>query len=162
MTHWRVVRFGSSSLLVVTNRIDGLVLCSVLRECHWHPLDGRSTPAGRPVIPWTRPLPPQGVIAEAGPTPPSAGITSRQRPLRTAQRSRASSSIVDVFLISKLLRANGECLGAYYRRRTWTAAISHGELPIKLRSVDVRIGKPGTRHGVPRRSEHIGPAEGTG
>ena len=41
------------------------------------------------------------------------------------------------------------------------AAISHGELPIKLRSVDVRMGKPGTRHGVSPRSEHIGPEEGT-
>ena len=42
------------------------------------------------------------------------------------------------------------------------AAISHGELPIKLRSVDVRMGKPGTRHGVSPWSEHIGPVEGTG
>ena len=42
------------------------------------------------------------------------------------------------------------------------AAISHGELPIKLRSVGVRMGKPGTRHGVSPWSEHIGPAEGTG
>ena len=42
------------------------------------------------------------------------------------------------------------------------AAISHGELPTKLRSVDVRMGKPTTRHGVVLRSEHIGPVEGTG
>ena len=42
------------------------------------------------------------------------------------------------------------------------AAISHGELPIKLRSVDVRMGKPGTFHRVSPRSEYIGPAEGTG
>ena len=42
------------------------------------------------------------------------------------------------------------------------AAISHGELPIKLRSVDVRMGKPGTCHGVSPWSEHIGPVEGTG
>jgi hypothetical protein len=41
------------------------------------------------------------------------------------------------------------------------AAISHGELPTKLRSVDVRMGKPSTRHGVLPRSEHIGPEEGT-
>ena len=40
-------------------------------------------------------------------------------------------------------------------------AISHGELSTKLRSVDVRMGKPGTRHGVSPRSEHIGPEEGT-
>jgi hypothetical protein len=52
--------------------------------------------------------------------------------LRTAQRTRASSSIVDVFVISKLLRANGECLGDYYRRRTWVAAKSHGELSTEL------------------------------
>ena len=52
--------------------------------------------------------------------------------LRTAQRTRASSSIVDVFVISKLLRANGECLGDYYRRRTWVAAKSHGEPPTRL------------------------------
>ena len=42
------------------------------------------------------------------------------------------------------------------------AAISHGELPTKRRSVDVRMGKPGTCHGVSLRSEHIGPVEGTG
>ena len=42
------------------------------------------------------------------------------------------------------------------------AAKSHGELPTKLRSVDVRMGKPGTRHGVSLRPERIGPAEGTG
>ncbi len=42
------------------------------------------------------------------------------------------------------------------------AAKSHGELPTKLRSVDIRMGKPGTRHGVSPRSEHIGPEEGTG
>ena len=42
------------------------------------------------------------------------------------------------------------------------AAISHGELPTELRSVDVRMGKPGTRHGVSLRSELIGPVEGTG
>ena len=42
------------------------------------------------------------------------------------------------------------------------AAKSHGELPTKLRSVDIRMGKPGTRHGVSLRSEHIGPVEGTG
>ena len=42
------------------------------------------------------------------------------------------------------------------------AAKSHGELPIELRPVDVRMGKPGTRHGVSLRSEYIGPVEGTG
>jgi hypothetical protein len=42
------------------------------------------------------------------------------------------------------------------------AAISHGELPIKLRSVDDRMGKPGTRHGVSPAAEHIGSVEGTG
>ena len=42
------------------------------------------------------------------------------------------------------------------------AAISHGELPTELRSVDVRMGKPGTRHGVSLRPEYIGPVEGTG
>ena len=42
------------------------------------------------------------------------------------------------------------------------AAISHGELPIKLRSVDVRMGKPGTCHEVSLRPECIGPVEGTG
>ena len=41
-------------------------------------------------------------------------------------------------------------------------AKSHGELSTKLRSVDVRMGKPGTRNGVSLRSEHIGPVEGTG
>ena len=42
------------------------------------------------------------------------------------------------------------------------AAKSHGELPTKLRSVDVRMGKPGTRHGVSPPPEHIGREEGTG
>jgi hypothetical protein len=42
------------------------------------------------------------------------------------------------------------------------AAKSHGELPTKLRSVDVRMGKPITRHGVILPPEHIGRVEGTG
>ena len=42
------------------------------------------------------------------------------------------------------------------------AAKSHGELPTKLRSVDIRMGKPGTRYGVSLRPEHIRPVEGTG
>ena len=42
------------------------------------------------------------------------------------------------------------------------AAKSHGELPTKLRSVDIRMGKPGARHGASPWSEHIGPVEGTG
>ena len=42
------------------------------------------------------------------------------------------------------------------------AAISHGDLPIKNRSVDVRMGKPDTRHGVSLWSECIGSEEGTG
>ncbi len=42
------------------------------------------------------------------------------------------------------------------------AAKSHGELPIKLRSVDIRMGKPSTCNGVLPWSEHIGPMEGTG
>jgi hypothetical protein len=41
-------------------------------------------------------------------------------------------------------------------------AKSHGELSIKLRSVDVRMGKPSTRHGVLLRPECIGSVEGTG
>jgi hypothetical protein len=40
-------------------------------------------------------------------------------------------------------------------------AKSYGELSTKLRSVDIRMGEPGTRHGVPLWSEHIGPGEGT-
>jgi hypothetical protein len=42
------------------------------------------------------------------------------------------------------------------------AAISHGELPTELRSVDVRMGKPGRGHALSPRAEHIGPVEGTG
>ena len=41
-------------------------------------------------------------------------------------------------------------------------AKSHGELSTEPRSVNVRMGKPGTRNGVSLRSEHIGPVEGTG
>ena len=63
---------------------------------------------------------------------PSPACRAGRCLLRTAQRTRASSSIVDVFVISKLLRANGECLGDYYRRRTWVAAKSHGELSTEL------------------------------
>ena len=42
------------------------------------------------------------------------------------------------------------------------AAISHGELPIKLRSVDIRMGKPGWGHAQSPPPEHIGREEGTG
>ena len=106
-----------------------------------------------------RPLPPPARRMVVTPLP-ARGVGSRL--LRTAQRTRASSSIVDVFVISKLRRANGECLGDYYRRRTWVAAKSHGELPTELRPVDVRMGKPGTRRGVSLPPEHIGRVEGTG
>ena len=41
------------------------------------------------------------------------------------------------------------------------AALSHGELSTKLRSVDVRMGKPGTRNGVSLQPEYIGLSEGT-
>ena len=41
------------------------------------------------------------------------------------------------------------------------AAKSLGELPIKLRSGDVRMGKPSTRCGVLLLPEHIGQGEGT-
>ncbi len=99
-------------------------------------------------------------LEHPGTPSPAPGVGRRL--LRTAQRTRASSSIVDVFVISKLLRANGECLGDYYRRRTWVAAKSHGEPPTRLRPVDVRMGKPGTRNGVSLPPEHIGRVEGTG
>ena len=69
---------------------------------------------------------------------------------------------MSMICISKLLRANGGCLGDYYRRRTWEAAKCHGELLTELRPVDVRMGKPGTRHGVSLRPEYIGPVGGTG
>ena len=41
-----------------------------------------------------------------------------------------ASTILKLISISssKLLRANGGCLGVWSRRRTWVAAISHGEL----------------------------------
>ena len=42
------------------------------------------------------------------------------------------------------------------------AAKSHGELPTKLRSVDIRMGKPGWGHAQSPLSEHIGQVEGTG
>ena len=77
------------------------------------------------------------------------------RPLRIPERARAS-------LFSKLERANGGCLGACSRRRTWATAICHGELSTELRSVDFRMGQPGTRNGVSHRPERIGPGEGTG
>jgi len=64
--------------------------------------------------------------------------------------------------LSKLPRVIGGCLGARSRRRTWQAAKSPGELSSKLRPGDVRMGKPGWGHAQSLRSEHIGPAEGTG
>ena len=42
------------------------------------------------------------------------------------------------------------------------AAKSHGELPTKLRSVDIRMGKPDWGHAQSPLPEHIGQAEGTG
>jgi hypothetical protein len=42
------------------------------------------------------------------------------------------------------------------------AAKSHGELPTKLRSVDVRMGKPGWGHAQSPLPEYIGQWEGTG
>jgi hypothetical protein len=42
------------------------------------------------------------------------------------------------------------------------AAKSHGELPTKLRSVDIRMGKPGWGHAQSPLPEHIGQLEGTG
>ncbi len=42
------------------------------------------------------------------------------------------------------------------------AAISRGELPTERRSADVRMGKPGTRHGVSPLHERIVQEEGTG
>jgi hypothetical protein len=36
------------------------------------------------------------------------------------------------FRVTKLLRACGGCLGSRRRRRTWVAAISHGEPPTRL------------------------------
>ena len=42
------------------------------------------------------------------------------------------------------------------------AAISHGELSTELRSVDVRMGKPGWGHAQSPLPEHIGQWEGTG
>jgi hypothetical protein len=42
------------------------------------------------------------------------------------------------------------------------AAKSHGELPTKLRSVDIRMGKPGWGHAQSPLPEHIGQEEGTG
>ena len=44
--------------------------------------------------------------------------------------------------VFKLPRANGGCLGAERRRRTWIPAKSHGELVSEHRSVDLRMGKP--------------------
>jgi hypothetical protein len=41
-------------------------------------------------------------------------------------------------------------------------AKSHGELSTERRSVDVRMGKPGHRHGWSLPPEHIGRVEGTG
>ena len=42
------------------------------------------------------------------------------------------------------------------------AAISHGEPPIRLRPVNLRMGKPGWGHAQSPLPEHIGQVEGTG
>ena len=41
-------------------------------------------------------------------------------------------------------------------------AKSHGELSTKLRSVDLRMGKPGKGHALSPQPEHIRLVEGTG
>jgi len=58
--------------------------------------------------------------------------------------------------VVKLLRAHGGCLGTRSRRRTWEPAISAGELATKLRSGDIRMGKPGGSHVPSPSPEHIG------
>ena len=43
-------------------------------------------------------------------------------------RSRAHARFAREQLTVKIVRAHGGCLGTRRRRRTWTAAISHGEV----------------------------------
>jgi len=57
--------------------------------------------------------------------------------------------------VTKLLRVCGGCLGSRRRRRTWVAAISHGEPPTRLRSVDVRMGKPSAGNAAVTYDEFI-------
>jgi hypothetical protein len=59
------------------------------------------------------------------------------------------------FRVTKLLRACGGCLGSRRRRRTWVAAISHGEPLTRLRSVDFRMGKPTAGNTAVSRGESI-------
>jgi hypothetical protein len=67
-------------------------------------------------------------------------------------------------LFVKFLRANGECLGIWSRRRTYKSAISLGELIIELWSEDFRMGKPRQALWVTwwLPPEYIGRVEGTG
>ena len=104
-----------------------------------------------------RPLPHLHQVGHA-----AAGLRGRRQSLENCTANMSIFINMSMICISKLLRANGGCLGDYYRRRTWEAAKCHGELLTELRPVDVRMGKPGTRHGVSLRSEYIGPVEGTG
>ena len=92
----------------------------------------------------------------------AAGLGGRRQSLENCTANMSIFINMSMICISKLLRANGGCLGDYYRRRTWVAAKSHGEPPTWLRPVDVRMGKPGTRNGVSLPPEHIGRVEGTG
>jgi hypothetical protein len=58
----------------------------------------------------------------------AAGSGSRPR-LGVARAARLGRP---EFRVTKLLRACGGCLGSRRRRRTWVAAISHGEPPTRL------------------------------
>ena len=59
------------------------------------------------------------------------------------------------FRVTKLQRACGGCLGSRRRRRTWVAAISYGEPLTRLRSVDLRMGKPTAGNAAVSRDESI-------
>jgi len=64
-----------------------------------------------------------------------------------------------VFFPVKILRAGGGCLGARSRRRTWTAAISPGEVLNNLRPGDLRMGEPTCGNAHVPVPEHIGHEE---
>ncbi len=130
----------------------------------------RSAPPGQ--TPGTRVPAPRGAAPAAGPKPSDNRIrrvkkSIAQRGLRGSESPKGLDLDLELgkplelrlgrpeFRVTKLLRACGGCLGSRRRRRTWVAAISHGEPLTRLRSVDLRMGKPAAGNAAASCGESI-------
>jgi len=75
------------------------------------------------------------------------GKSSPSRRIYSVTRRDEKPSMRGISLFVKSYSsAHKGCLDIRHRRRTWQAAISRGELPHKLWTVDVRMGKPHASH----------------